>query len=90
MVWSLVGVPNAAITLAVIVRDGEVEVIVSDTGPGPSDRTTLFDPFATTRTHAAGLGLTTSRLIARQWGGELEALEGARFRLVLPAIAPTL
>jgi len=84
---ALAGVPNAAITLVVSARDSQVEVLVSDTGPGPSDRTHLFDPFVTTRTHAAGLGLTTSRLIARQWGGDLEALDSARFRLMLPAIA---
>jgi signal transduction histidine kinase len=85
---SLASVPNGAIMIAVSATGGQVEVIVSDTGAGPTDRHAIFEPLITTRAPAAGLGLAASRLIARQWGGEVEALDGARFRLALPAIAP--
>jgi len=87
---ALAGTAPAVLTIAVTARAGQVEVIVSDSGTGPADRDRLFDPFVTTRAHAAGLGLTTARLIARQWGGDLEALDGSRFRLTLPATAPAL
>jgi signal transduction histidine kinase len=70
--------------------DGQVRLSVCDTGPGISPRLLglLFQPFVSTKETGLGLGLVTSRRIAEQHGGSLEAgnrLEGgACFTLRLP------
>ena len=70
-----------------------VRLCVEDTGPGipPEVRSRLFEPFYTTKPvgSGTGLGLSVSRSVAREHGGELmlEAAEpgrGAVFRLSLP------
>jgi nitrogen fixation/metabolism regulation signal transduction histidine kinase len=71
-------------------RDGRLEVLVDDEGPGLSGTTNLFTPFFTTKPGGSGIGLALSRQIAEAHGGTL-TLEprtdgrGARARLVLPA-----
>jgi signal transduction histidine kinase len=72
-------------------RDGDWAVArVTDTGPGiDSDaRSTLFEPFATTKDGGTGLGLAASLEIARAHGGDLIAMTsvaaGASFCLRLP------
>lgn len=64
---------------------------IMDDGPGLPEvaRTRLFEPFVgSVKTGGHGLGLATSRDIARAHGGELELIEsgshGVRFRLTLP------
>ncbi len=64
---------------------------VADNGPGvPAGlRERIFDPFFTTRTDGTGtgMGLTMSRTLAREQGGELvlePSAEGASFSLSLP------
>jgi two-component system sensor kinase FixL len=69
---------------------GEVEITVSDTGPGldqaAADR--VFDPFFSTRENATGLGLPISNTIAKAHGGSLgyrpNTPNGAVFFVRLP------
>ena len=77
-------------------REPRVWLRVADTGPGVSDsvRERLFEPFFTTKdaSFGTGLGLSVSRSIVREHGGELileqrdplAAGSGASFRLSLP------
>jgi two-component system, LuxR family, sensor kinase FixL len=53
--------------------DGEIEITVSDTGPGldPAAAERVFDPFFSTRENATGLGLPISNTIAKAHGGSL-------------------
>lgn len=73
--------------------DGQVEVIVLDTGPGipPRHFARLYEPFFTTKETGLGLGLPVSQRIAHDHGGMLCAANrpqgGARFVLRLPARA---
>ncbi len=70
--------------------DGDVLIEVRDNGPGisPEIAQRLFDPFCTTKTAGTGLGLASSRTIARAHGGTLEhrpnTPDGACFLLRLP------
>ena len=70
--------------------DGDVLIEVRDNGPGISAEIAqrLFDPFCTTKTAGTGLGLASSRTIARAHGGTLEhrpnTPDGACFLLRLP------
>jgi len=65
--------------------EGEVEIAVSDTGPGVSDHIAqrIFDPFCSTKPAGTGLGLAISRTIVRAHEGTLEHRPndpvGARF-----------
>jgi signal transduction histidine kinase len=73
-------------------REGALAVIeVGDSGPGVpvAIRDRIFDPFFTTKPvgEGSGLGLTISRRIALNHGGELRVVargEGTVFRLELP------
>ena len=70
---------------------GNIEIAVGDTGPGipPDQLPRLFDSFFTTKADGMGLGLSISRSIVEQHGGELLAENrdrGALFRIVLPAL----
>ncbi len=82
---------------AVIVRtgrtaQGEVEVSVSDTGPGvdPAIAGKMFDPFCTTKEQGTGLGLAVSKSIIEAHRGRLDhradTPAGACFFLTLPAL----
>jgi signal transduction histidine kinase len=68
----------------------EIEITVSDTGPGvaPKDRPHLFEPFFTTRADGTGLGLALCREIVVQHGGTVrlqpESARGATFIVTLP------
>jgi two-component system sensor kinase FixL len=70
--------------------DGEIEIRVTDNGPGvdASIRDKLFDPFSTTKVAGTGLGLAISRTIVQGHGGTIgtEPAEprGATFFLRLP------
>ena len=74
--------------------DGDVLIEVSDNGPGISAEIAprLFEPFCTSKTAGTGLGLASSRTIARAHRGTLDyrpGEPGACFMLRLPAAAPS-
>ena len=71
----------------------DVQLMVEDSGPGIAEsmRSTLFQPFVTSKEQGTGLGLAVCRKIAEEHGGHLTAtasedLGGAAFQLRLPAI----
>ncbi|BAU49012.1 histidine kinase [Sulfurifustis variabilis] len=74
---------------------GEVEVSVSDTGPGlpPRLAAKLFEPFFTTKPDGVGLGLAVSRTIIETHGGRLWVTpnldRGVTFRFTIPLEAQT-
>ena len=63
------------------VADGAVEVVVSDSGPGFSERALahLFEPFFTTKPvrKGTGLGLAISKQIVERQGGQIELADPA-------------
>lgn len=73
-------------------REGGVEILVSDSGPGitPGREQELFNPFnrLDSQLEGVGLGLAISRSLAEQMGGHLEyrsaAEGGSDFALWLP------
>lgn len=71
-------------------RGGDVEISVSDSGPGFSDEVLrhVFEPFHTTKANGLGLGLAICRSIIRTHGGRLLAANnldgGATLRFTLP------
>ncbi len=70
-----------------------VSLYVQDSGPGitTENETQLFDPFFTTKPSGMGLGLSISRRIIEDHGGNLRLAEtsskGCTFEIVLPAVA---
>jgi signal transduction histidine kinase len=69
-----------------------LELVVQDSGPGPSDdvKQTLFDPFVTAKIDGVGLGLSIAQQVARQHGGQItwDHEPGATcFRVELPQIS---
>jgi two-component system, NtrC family, sensor kinase len=84
---------SGVLTLTSALRDGEVEIAVSDTGPGipPEIQATIFDPFFTTKPEGkgTGLGLSTVLMVVERHYGRLDFVttpgEGTTFRVHLPA-----
>ncbi|MGE0456505.1 MAG: ATP-binding protein [Vicinamibacteria bacterium] len=80
--------------VATLARNGEVELSVSDDGPGipPEIQGSLFEPFVTTKPEGkgTGLGLSTVLMVAERHGGRIEFTtapgKGTTFRLTLPAL----
>jgi len=72
------------------VRENEVELRVTDTGPGVPDdhKTSIFDSFVSGSLDRLGLGLAVAKRIAKAHSGKLWVEDGpeggAVFRLVLP------
>ncbi len=71
-------------------RDGRIELVVEDDGPGVDGAiaTRLFEPYVSTKPEGTGLGLAIARRIAEEHGGELvlaRRRRPTRFVLRLPA-----
>jgi nitrogen fixation/metabolism regulation signal transduction histidine kinase len=69
--------------------NGQVEVWISDEGPGLANTANLFVPFFTTKAKGSGIGLVLSRQIAEAHGGTLTlenrpGLRGCEALLRLP------
>jgi two-component system, LuxR family, sensor kinase FixL len=79
------------VTVRVQAAGAQVEVAVSDTGPGVSADALahVFTPFFTTKPNGLGMGLAISRSIVQAHGGRLWARNneagGATFAFTLPA-----
>lgn len=78
------------LTISARPGNGELQLAVSDTGPGiaAEDLPRVFEPFFTTKQGGTGLGLTLAELVARRHGGRLVAESGqgpgATFTLYIP------
>jgi two-component system sensor kinase FixL len=81
------------IRLATATRpDGQIEVVVTDQGPGVAEDQTdlLFTPFHTTKKDGMGMGLSICRSIIAEHGGRLgfrtrgDGRPGAEFYFTLP------
>lgn len=73
-------------------EDG-IELTITDTGPGivPEIASRLFTPFVSSKATGTGLGLSVSRRVVQDHGGQLTGANrldrpGARFTLRLPAL----
>lgn len=81
------------ITLSTRLVGGDVEIAVSDTGPGiaEADLARLFEPFFTTKSGGMGLGLPLCERLVQSAGGRIaarsEAGRGAVFTVRLPLLA---
>jgi nitrogen fixation/metabolism regulation signal transduction histidine kinase len=86
--------PDARVDIAVIGSQSEVEVRVSDNGPGipPAMRQTLFQPYVTGKAKGTGLGLAIAQNIVTEHGGRIECVHppggGACFVITLPVSGP--
>jgi len=84
------GQSGGRIEIRVLSEGSDVQVAVTDNGPGvpPSLRPRLFDSFFTTKPKGVGLGLSICKSIAAAHGGSLRheqpAEGGSRFVLTLP------
>ena len=83
--------PAGKITIAAAVDQGDVEITVTDTGPGIPDhaRAELFEPFkGSQKPGGSGLGLAIAAEIVRAHGGEMSLARsdasGTQFRISLP------
>jgi signal transduction histidine kinase len=81
--------PGGRVSLEALSDDGEVAIMVSDTGPGPPPElaATLLEPFASSKPEGVGLGLTLAHQVALDHGGRLSwgrANGETRFLLKLP------
>jgi signal transduction histidine kinase len=84
--------PNQRRLMVQAIRGGEseVEILVSDSGPGiPKESLKeIFDTFYTTKANGTGLGLSIARTIVETYGGRIWAENreggGAVFRITLP------
>ena len=80
------------LTVTTIAREHDIMVEVRDTGSGisPEMADQLFQPFATTKPHGMGIGLSISRTIIEGHEGRIWAEappgEGTAFRFTLPTV----
>ncbi|HXJ19636.1 MAG TPA: ATP-binding protein [Polyangia bacterium] len=89
---ALAGRSAATIQIAAARRDANVEIAVTDNGPGipPDVLPRIFDPFFTTKDvgEGSGLGLSIVHGIVDRHGGHIEVEsrvgEGTTFRITLP------
>ena len=86
---------EGVVTLSASHRGNQVEIRVSDNGPGvdPAIADRLFEPFSTTKSSGTGLGLAISRTIVQCHRGTITVQKrtpsGASFYVRLPALVET-
>ena len=74
--------------------EDNVEIAVSDSGPGINDEVAsrLFEQFFTTKPQGTGLGLSITRQIAEEHGGQIQWSSrpggGATFTITVPIKRP--
>lgn len=73
-VEAMEGKGSGALSIATGAGDGEVELVVADTGGGMEQDVldNIFSPFFSTKIGGIGLGLSVSRQIVRQHDGRIE------------------
>lgn len=66
---------HGAIDVRITAGDGQCKATVADRGPGvpPALRDRMFEPFFSTKSRGAGLGLSTARRMVEAHGGSLTA-----------------
>lgn len=83
---------NCFVRIEVKADDADkVEIVISDSGRGPSDEiaATLFEPFVTNKSEGAGLGLAVASEVVATHGGTIEWQrkdETTQFRVTLPLV----
>ena len=92
---AMAGCPNrdAGIRIAAqATEDDDVLISVEDSGPGIPEEiaTTLFDPFFTTKKHGLGIGLSFSKSIIEDHGGDLSFGPGRSGGTIFSVKLPTL
>jgi two-component system sensor histidine kinase HydH len=80
---------GGSLGLAASLREGELRVEVSDTGPGiaPEIRQELFKPYFSTKSRGTGMGLALSEKVVSQHGGRIEYRTGplgTTFSIAIP------
>lgn len=88
---------NGRVEIETRLREGRVEITVSDDGEGMSAafiRDSLFQPFVSTKSaRGMGIGAYQVRDLARSAGGDVMVAstlgEGTRFTVILPVVADT-
>jgi signal transduction histidine kinase len=88
------GEKGGTLTVGTRLRGGEVEVSVTDQGPGIPERIrgTIFEPFVTTKPEGkgTGLGLSTVLMVVERHNGHIDFISaegrGTTFRVTLPAV----
>lgn len=72
------------------IDDSSISIIIKDNGQGIEEESldSVYDPFVTSKTHGAGLGLTMVHQIVRNHNGEIELTskkaEGTTVKVCLP------
>jgi nitrogen fixation/metabolism regulation signal transduction histidine kinase len=80
---------GGGVSLALTVRDGDVEITIEDDGPGLPRTENLFVPGFTTKPGGSGIGLVLAREIIEAHGGKLQLANrdksgGATATIILP------
>jgi PAS domain S-box-containing protein len=81
---------GGTLTIKTEFRDGQIEIVVMDTGIGipEANLSKIFEPYFTTKETGSGLGLTLVFKIVREHRGEISVKsqegKGTRFKITLP------